>query len=191
MTAPDRFEAVHAEVNPAAHLAETSAARLKLLDGDEIIQLSIKPSLWYVPLVSLKFVLAAALVASVVLISSQGVLTWQGNTIVAGAACVALLRLMIASLQWASRLYVLTNRRVVRFHGVLRVQVAESPLANITKAQLDVAYHQRAVRLGSIRMTPAAPCEVITWEDVARPSEVYEILAKAIRRAHSGTQTPV
>jgi len=68
MNEPEPVKSVLAEAPPAVKAAPVAVAKAaaKLeLDGDEIIQLSIKPSLWYIPIVSLNVVVATIIVANV------------------------------------------------------------------------------------------------------------------------------
>jgi hypothetical protein len=89
-------------------------------------------------------------------------------------------------LQWASRLYVLTNRRVLRFEGVLKVSVAECRLKQIGDVDVRPSWLGRGIRLGSIHMRPAdEDARAIVWADVARPQEIHELLVRAIRKAQS------
>ena len=62
MSGETRFDAVHVEATPTAAIDERRAAPLELLDQDEIIELSIRPSLWFVPIVSAR---ASALIVAV------------------------------------------------------------------------------------------------------------------------------
>ncbi|MCK4342336.1 MAG: PH domain-containing protein [Phycisphaerae bacterium] len=189
MTKPDRFESVVADATPGVEATSvtTSKAAAKLeLDGDEIVQLSIKPSLWFIPLVSFKWVLAMALAGAVLAVALRGGWTREGFIAFQVVVGVAVLRVAVAALQWASRLYVLTNRRVMRFMGVLNVDVVECPLAKISRADLKVAWYQHLLRLGTIHMSPAASkATVIVWEQLAHSAEIHERLLRAIRKAQS------
>ncbi|MBU0639246.1 MAG: PH domain-containing protein [Planctomycetes bacterium] len=183
MTAAPAPEAIHVDANPVA-AADKAAASIHL-DGDEVVQLSIKPSLWHIPLVSAQVVLPMALLAVIVAIAWRG--GWsQGALVFPLAVVVGILRIALASLQWASQLYVLTNRRVMRFRGVLSVNVAECPLSKVNRVELRTPWHQRLLRLGSIVLTPADPQRAsVTWELVARPKETHELLVRAIRKSQS------
>ncbi len=191
MTRLDPIESAVAEAPPAGErpavlvARPTPAVRLEL-DGDEIIQLSIKPSLWYIPLAS-----ANVLILAVVLGVALALAMRAGATPVAVMpfqilACLAAVRLGVAMLQWASRLYVLTNRRVVRFEGVLKVSVTECRLKQISAVDVRPTWFGRGVRLGSIHMRPVdGEARAVVWADVARPQEVHELLVRAIRKAQS------
>jgi hypothetical protein len=187
MKKPEPIASTVAEAPPAVEAVPVTtakaAAKLELLDGDEVIQLSIKPSFWFIPLVSLAGIAAAGtLIIAAALAAQHG---WRHGLL----ACQVLIglaaaRLVIATLQWASRLYVLTNRRVMRFKGVLNVNVAECRLSRISAINLCMRPYGRALRLGTIRMQPVdADQPLLTWDDVSRPHEIHEILERAIRKA--------
>jgi hypothetical protein len=190
MKTPDPISVV-AEAPPAierpAVAAPQAAAKLELLDGDEIIQLSIKPSLWFIPLVSAG-VLGLVLVLGLALALAMR----AGATPMAAMpfqvlGCVAAVRLGVAMLQWASRLYVLTNRRVLRFTGVLKVEVTECRLLKIAGVDVRFAWYGRPLRLGTIQMLSADNhARTVIWDDLARPQETHELLVRAIRKAQAG-----
>jgi hypothetical protein len=187
MTPSSNMEAAHVDVAPVAAPKEAPAAAIQLLDGDEVVQLSIKPSLWYIPIVSARFVLGAVLLGLAVAIASRDGWSNAGSIVLQILVLLALARVAVAALQWASRLYVLTNRRVMRFRGVLNVDLAECPLAKISAAELHVAWYQGALGLGDIRMRPAAEeLASVGWEQVSKSAEIHELLLRAIRRAQSG-----
>lgn len=162
-------------------------AAAQMLDGDEIVELTLKPSLWYIVIAAFKFVLGTLLAAGVLLAAAQNGLIAPMPLLVQLCFFAAGARAAFAAVQWASRLYILTNRRVMRFRGILKVEGAECRLNAVANATLHVAWYQRWLRLGTIRITPAEPGAIpLAWEQVARPTEVYERLLRAIRRSHGG-----
>jgi len=188
MNKPEPFPTTAAEAPPAVKMtpvaSANAAAKLEMLGGDEVIQLSIKPSLWFIPLVSLGWIIAVGVLVAALATGLRGSWGREGLFVCQALIGVAALRLAIATLQWASRLYVLTNRRVMRFTGVLSVRVAECPLARISAIDLLVRPQARVLRLGTIRMQPVDAAAVpLTWDDVAHPHEIHEILERAIRKA--------
>ncbi len=187
MSVGTTLEAVHVDANPAATIDEAPAAQLEMLDKDEIVEFSIKPSLWFVAIVSARFVLLVGVLAAIVAVVTRD----SGTQFAAYAASLAVLatvlRVVVASLQWASRVYILTNRRVMRFSGVLTVTIAECPLKQIKQTNLRLEAVQRVLRLGSICVTPTAEQgTTIVWNHVAKVGEIYERVIRAIRRAQSG-----
>jgi len=188
MSRAGQFEELLPELSPAAEAppatSSSAAARLELLDGDEIVQLSIKPSLWFIPLTSLSVIVAAAALGVLLALAikagsvPESVLPFQ---LLAGVVAV---RLGVATLQWASRLYVLTNRRVMRFKGVLSVAVAERRLTQIGQIGLQYPWYGHLLRLGSVHMRTATETgQPLVWRDIAHPQEIYELLQKAVRKA--------
>ncbi len=165
--------------------AESKAALAELLDGDEIVQLSIKPSPWHVAIVSARFVGVMGCLAGVA--AAFGVNAgWTALASLAFSAglVAAVARIAFGSLQWASRLYVLTNRRVMHFRGVFAVRVTALPLARVSEATLRSRWYESVLRLGSIRVaTSDAGGGHMNWVHVARAAEVHELLLRAIRKA--------
>ena len=99
---------------------------------------------------------------------------------------VAALIAGVTLLQWGARLYVLTNRRIMRVRGVLAVEVFQTPLTNVADATLEVAAHERVCKLGTIHFDIADPPDtVIPWHHIARPQETQKIIQDALRRARN------
>jgi hypothetical protein len=184
----DLAAGARAEADAVIGIDDAPAAAVQLLDGGEIVEFSIKPSLWFVLLASGRVVVAAlAMAAGVAIIALSGDgWTQRGAVFFAAILCVGLLRVLIGSLQWARRVYVLTNRRVMRVSGVLDVSVVDCPLAKISAAHVRMTISHRLLRLGTIRMTPADDrLPTVNWEHVARPALIHERLVRAIHRAQS------
>jgi len=155
-----------------------------LLDGGEIVLFAIKPSIWFILIVSLRWVAVgfigsvAAAWQSVPFGSDSRWYLYQLGFVIAGG------RLAWAVLEWVSRLYVLTNRRVMRIRGVFRVELFECALTRIQNTHVVLAVSERMTRTGTIRFQTAAGQGAAAWRIVARPLEVHEQLREAIRRAH-------
>ncbi|MGE0478996.1 MAG: PH domain-containing protein [Phycisphaerae bacterium] len=160
------------------------AAGGELLDGDELVQLTLKPSLWMVPITSFHFAAAVGLLAAALWIAPPG--PWSGAAR-AGALLLTGLgvgRVALAVLQWASQVYVLTNRRVLSVRGVWNVSIASCPLARIGRIDLHAAWFQKSLGLGTIALgTAGERGEAVIWEHIANPAEIYELLVAAIRRS--------
>lgn len=185
----DRFEAVVAEAPPVADTAVPSkkaVARLEL-SGDELILMSIRPSAWFIAFLSFKWIVGLVIMGIAIGIALRDTWSapmWIAYQILVGVAAV---RVGVALLQWASRLYVLTNRRVMRFKGVLRVSVAECPLRHICAADLYASWVQRPLDLGTLGMTPTSDHGApVWWDHVAHAQDVHDRVVRAIRRAQSG-----
>ncbi|MBK9128944.1 MAG: PH domain-containing protein [Phycisphaerales bacterium] len=188
MNATEPTQATAADAPPSSTIrpvpAKAAAAKLELLDGGEIIELSIKPSMWLVPIVSFQFVLIVTLAAGVLVVAGGGELRGASFLAFQVLACLAALRVGLAAMQWTSKLYVLTNRRVLRFRGVLGVDLAECSLSRIARLELHASPAQRFFGLGTIVITPAAEdARPFEWEYVAGAADVHERLLRAIQRA--------
>lgn len=90
-----------------------------LLDNDEIVIFAVKPSLWMIVFLSFRW-LAAMGVVIVMAVECRQQLAWVNpKTVVHVAAALGAVRVGLAMLQWASKLYVLTNRRILRLSDLV------------------------------------------------------------------------
>ncbi len=189
MSKPDRFDSVAAEAPPSVEATPVTApktAKLELLDDDEVVQISIKPSVWFIPIVSFKWLVTATIVAVAIAIAMRHGWTVQGLVAFQVVLGIAALRVGIATLQWASKLYVLTNRRVMRFRGILHVDMAACPLARISRVDLNVDSFQRTIGLGTIEMTSEDDGQrPIDWQHVGHAAEIHDRLVRAVRKSQS------
>lgn len=165
----------------------------QLLDGGELVILAIKPSLWFILFVSARWLIGTILIAALLLQlgTSLSLYGLGPAALIKAALAIIAARLAIGLLQWVSRLYVLTNRRVMRIRGIFHVDIFECPLTRIQNTFLTLAIHERLVRLGSIHFATAGTGRVeATWQHIAHPLEVHERLRQAIRRAGQKDATP-
>ena len=189
-TAKARPEPARLSVQPHGQAADYAAEHVipaHLLGGGEVVILAIKPSLWFILFVSARGLI---LIALALLLALQ-VPNWIWPFALSGAALVkvslalAALRLAVAVLQWVSRLYVLTNRRVMRIRGIFNVDLFECPLIKIQNTFLTLALYERLCRLGSIHFATAGTGQIeATWQHIAHPLEAHEQVRDAITRAH-------
>lgn len=171
-----------------AHLAAADAALVpaECLQDGEVVILAVKPSRWLVLLVSWPWVLLAIAVAVATVLVSDGLGsagTWRAVALACSA--VACARVTIACFQWQGRLYVLTDRRVLRFRGVFREDVYACPLKHIHRFHLAATLPERALTLASLFFEPDddAPPGEGHWICLARPQEVHRLVEEAWRRA--------
>ncbi len=157
-----------------------------LLDGGEIVIFAIKPSVWFVVFSSFRWLAAMALI---ILAAASGgnLIPWFDSVIILqSAVLLAGARVLVAMMQWVSRLYVLTNRRILRLTGIFHVDLFECPLTQIEKTALTTAWYERLTGTGTILFatTPAGAVEV-SWNHVDGPAELHERVRSAIHRAKS------
>jgi len=155
-----------------------------LQDGEEVI-LAIKPSGWFVLLVSWPVVVVAALVAAGVYVAVELFrASLPQQTVLLVCLVVAFLRVAVACFQWLGHLYLLTNLRVLRLRGVFRSDVFDCPLKRIRQTVLSATFLERLLGLGSLFFTTAeSDAPAAAWNCLSHPEEVRQTVEQAIRRA--------
>jgi hypothetical protein len=165
--------------------AEADVAQ-ELLQGGEVIVLAIRPSPWYVLIVSRSVWLTAGLVAALVgLGQAVGQVGVAGSNVVfavcGGAAAVGVVS---GALRWVGRLYILTNRRVLRIRGMVRPDVCQVLLTEMRSAELSVSVSERLVGVGTLLFpTDGGDSGDSAWECIARPAEIQQQVEQTRRRA--------
>ncbi len=157
----------------------------RLLDGGEVVILAIKPSGWFCLLASLPVLLTAVAFTAVAYLAGR---LWprplQPGAIALFWAAVSLVRLIVAWAQWMARLYVLTNRRVLRVSGAFREVVHHCPLRHIARAETSVSPAERLLGVGSLSFESSHPAaRQAHWAHVNHPAEVQQVVNEAISRA--------
>jgi len=151
-------------------------------EGEQII-FAVKPSLWFIVFYSAKTV---ALVLALVLGLSYFLDTGSQNYMSAlkVASAIIFFQLFFAFLEWLSRLYVLTDRKVVRMRGFFNIDIFEAPLIKIQNTYLTFAIHERIVGLGSILFATAGTAGIeANWQNINQPLKTHELVRAAIRDA--------
>ncbi|MHC4563065.1 MAG: hypothetical protein ACYS8X_09870 [Planctomycetota bacterium] len=165
-------------------LAGDVAVEQMLLQDGEIIILSIKPSPWYVLLVSLPVLVASAVTVAVAAACNRfGLLTTVHPVIYAVATVCMVGRLVAAGVQWMGVRYVLTNHRMLRLRTFLSTAVYEVPLTLIDRAAVGVSMPERLVGVGSVCYLDenGKPFGAV-WLCLADPHEVCAAANEAIDR---------
>jgi hypothetical protein len=180
---------LHASDNAAGCAAASTLALLvsgQVLRDGEIVELVIRPSVWWIIFTSWRFVGVCAILAlggwqipEALPISRRALAELMLVT--------ASTRVVWASLKWMSRVHILTNLRVLTLSGVFNATIYECPLRKLARARLVSSVRERLLLLGSIEVIPGEEAFPITvWQTIARPKEVYETLQAAMRRAREG-----
>jgi PH (Pleckstrin Homology) domain-containing protein len=177
-------------VSPRAESAEAppvvaSAASEKLLHEGELILLAIKPSGWYVVLVSWPvLVVTAAIAAGAILASQVFNAVIPGQMICLLCLAAAAFRVAWACGQWVGKLYMLTSRRVVSIRGVGRVTIEDCPLTRIGSTHITHSTGERLLGIGTLAFRSREEgCPAGAWEHLSQPADVRELVEEAIRRA--------
>lgn len=168
--------------NPPATI---SAADVLLQEG-ELIILSIKPSRWFVALVSWPVLLAAALVAvGVALADRLGMCPVDRRLIQWLCGGVVVVRLAGGAAQWATLRYILTSRRLLRVGGSGPTGMAELPLACVHSAEVTQGSTERILMVGSLAFLGKSGRPLpMPWAYVAQPGKICNTVNEAIAKAH-------
>ncbi|MHC4445525.1 MAG: PH domain-containing protein [Planctomycetota bacterium] len=174
-------EAQEAKPEP---IAAVDIVPANLLDGGEIVILAVKPSLWFIIFSSARWLAAMILIA----LTSKWLGDWipylSPLIIVQTALAIAAVRICLAMLLWVSRLYVLTNRRIMRLTGIFNIDLFECQLTKIQNTHLTCAWYERIAGLGTISFATAGTGGIVaSWTNVNNPMELHERVRSAIHRA--------
>ena len=158
----------------------------QLLQPGEIIVLLLKPSPLYILLAPLK-TLFMLVVFTLILVFANSYLygyTGVGNRewVLLGVVLISL-RLAWQFVEWLSRVYVLTDQRVIRVRGVLRVSVFECRLTQVQQTDLTYSIRERLFGLGTIGFATAGTAFTDAfWTMIANPLEVHQKVVATINR---------
>jgi hypothetical protein len=158
----------------------------ELIDGNEIIILAIKPSMWQPVFDSGAWLIASCVFAVLAV--------WMGSPIaglsVAATAQLILLvgaaRLGFAVVRWVPSWYVLTNRRVIDVQGVRRPRINACLLVDIGETHMDKTLPEKLTRLGTITLVGREGGDWQTeWRSISSPEMIHDRIRRAIRDARS------
>jgi hypothetical protein len=164
-----------------------------LLLPAEVIIFELKPSLWHVVFSSLPIAGLGLVLMILSLAVSELPYPARHWGIVIGGWIVGL-RVAISFLEWLGRTYVLTDRRVLKQHGILNVRVECLGLEEVENTFVAQAALQRALGIGNIFLRCSdSRKDAHIWEHVRRPKEVHAHIVTQIdrwKRSLSMTKTP-
>ena len=165
-------------------LAQSAAqlAEFGVLNGSEIIILAIKPSLCYVLFVSSRWLAILLPIGMISWLSGQlGWLGMQAQVLLAMCLAGMITRLAFGLLQWQSRVYILTNLRVLRIRGVVRVEMFQCSLLQLKDVLLTAGVAERLVGLGTIALVKNSSGKAAAyWQNIRRPEQVRRQILQAI-----------
>jgi hypothetical protein len=174
---------------PAPATATTPLTALltrHILQDGEIILLILKPSVLFIVLSMLRF---AAVVVIGMLAAKLFDEHFPGHPRiwVEVGTCLIVGRLMWAVLQWMSRLYILTDMRIVRLSGVFQLDIFDCPLRKVARTRILYTMRERFCRLGSIEIIPSDDqLPIGVWQMVSKPIVVNDQIVAAVNRAKQG-----
>jgi len=168
----------------SVELTQSAARRaeFRLLNGSEIIILAVKPSLCYVLFVSARWLAILLPVSIISCVSAQ--MEWfgaQARVLLAISLTGMIIRLAFALLQWQSRAYILTNLRVLRIRGVMRVEMFQCSLLQLKNVQLTAGFAERFLSLGTIGLVrDSSGSAGAYWRNIRHPEQVRRKILEAI-----------
>ena len=158
------------------------------LQDAEVVILVIRPSGWFVVLTAWPVLVMAALVAV-----AEGLLyALSGNgpgrqMVLLVCLAVGAGRLMIGCFQWSGLLYVLTNRRALRFRGLARPGPLSIALKAVVGTHLTAPRMERMVGVAGLVFNSSEPRQRAPfWTHIARAGEIKQIVDETIRQAGGG-----
>ena len=153
-----------------------------LLLPAEVVIFELKPSLWYVAFLSLPIAGAGLALAVLSLAAAELPYAVRHWGIVIGAWVLGL-RVAIAFLQWLGLTYVLTDRRILKQHGILNVRVECAGLEEIENTFVAQAAVQRLLGIGNLFFRCGNHRrDTHVWEHIRRPKEVHAHVIAQIDR---------
>jgi hypothetical protein len=158
-----------------------------LLLPAEIIVFQLKPSRWYMVFESLPIVGIGLILVLMGMSIHELPASLRSWFVVVGMSVVGL-RVTLAYIQWLSRTYVLTDRRVLTQHGVFSVEVECMGLEEIGNTFVAQAAAQKILGIGTVffRGQHAAGRSTMLWEHIHNPKEVHaRVVAQIDRWTHS------
>ena len=183
-TTPQPFS--EAEVDVTGPSATRIAAMLpeQLLQGGETIVLLLKPSPWFILLESAGSVLLILLAtATAVLADRSSLIEVSSRDALLLGIVVTTIRLGWQLFEWLSRVYVLTDMRIIRIKGVLRVSVFETPLKNVQHTRALFTLRERLFGLGTISFaTSGTAYDEASWHMISRPLQVNQLVLQTLSR---------
>lgn len=156
----------------------------ELLQPGEVIILLLKPSLWYLILAPLRTLLMIVLLSYALfyLCDYTSLPLSQHDILIAGGGLFGL-RVFWQFLNWLSRIYVLTDQRIIRVKGVFHVQIVEAPLKKLQHTQMTFLVRERLFGLGSIHFfTAGTDYPEASWEMISHPLETHQQIIKTMNK---------
>jgi len=156
-----------------------------LLQGDETIILLLKPSPLYILLSCLGTVVVLALVTIAALWFNArfNLDAFEPRSLMMLSLILIVARLFWQFLEWMSRTYVLTDRRVIRLKGVLRIEVFQTELKRLQHTEVIQTVRERFFGLGSISFSTAGTAlPEAYWLMLRRPYAVHQKILQTINR---------
>lgn len=177
----------------AAGASVPSPAVQQILQEDETVLIVLRPSPWFVLVDGFGIYLGIVIIA--LFLAWLGHQPWSPVIIPESQvfpffASLLIIRVIWKILDWANRIYVLTDRRVIRRRGVIMLSIVEAPLRRIQHSAIYARVIERILGLGTIGFATAGSggFEVV-WELISTPVAIHAKILDAIERYGRGPST--
>lgn len=172
------------DAGPATVNREHAAGLRRFIPADETIILCIRPSVWFLVLAraeGLAAIVAVSLVGAWA--GSMGWLEVQEWTVAAFGVIAFAVLFAWNCVDWLTRLYVLTDRRVLRISGVVRQRMIETPLGRVQSIAMHRGIRERLSATGTLVVASAGEhVSAVVWYMIDQPARVNQMLREAIDR---------
>ena len=166
--------------------ADTPATALPadVLRDDEVVILALKPHPLFIILSSLTSLLVIGIITMLLAyLAKVPWISWTDAQAFGLGAMLVFVRLVWQALEWWNRVYILTDRRIIRRAGVLRISMFEAPLRQVQHTHVFVRVRERLFGLGTIGFATAGTGVFDTfWTTVSKPFAVHRTVTEAIER---------
>lgn len=154
-----------------------------MLEPSEIIIGTWRPHPAWIAFRAARTCLFAVLIGAIGAAAAGAAGLGWAQPIAQAVALVVAARVGVAVAEWASRMYVLTDRRVLRRRGVLSPTVYSATLGSLRRVELVRTWSDRPFRTGTVTFsTVANPGYEAAWLMLARPEDVLAAIDRARRR---------
>lgn len=156
-----------------------------LIHDDEVVILLLRPHPFYILLSSLAGLAVIAILTMILAYTANTIswVTWNDSQAFALGGILAMARLCWQTLEWYSRVYVLTDKRLIRKMGVLRIAIFETPLSKIQHTSVFQSVRERLCLLGTIGFaTAGSDVYEAFWVMLAKPFAVHKIVVETMNR---------
>ena len=159
-----------------------------LRDGEQII-LTVKPSAWFILLSSIQPLVILGVM--MVFVASVDIMGLRMSSEIRSGFLLGLpmamgLTLLLSCLRWVGRVYILTDRRLLRISGfaAARVNVYECELSRISSVDVVQGVGERVVGIGSLKFKiEDNPYSNPDWINIAQVQDIAEEVRAAVTRA--------
>ena len=157
-----------------------------LIQDGETVLLTIRPSPWFILIdggwIYLFLITLALLLAWLNHQPWSPVIIPESQVFPLLATALSI-RIVWKFLDWANRLYVLTDQRIMRRRGVIQFSLVEAPLGRIQHSAIFTRVIERILGLGTIGFATAGSGQFeVVWEMISNPLAVHQTVTDAMER---------